>query len=453
MKQLLRRLLLVAALFPLMIGAIGYVTSGEMVTNALYASFALYFTNPISDEYNIYIEIARWTAPLVTATTILCALQSVWESLKYRMTLLGKKDKVAVYSDEECYISFGKGVSSVYPGERFKRYANDHIIMFSTDKKSLRFYEEHREELTGKNVYIGIKDIECGLQKNVNNVTFFNVNTAIARLLWKEIALWDRDMETSDVLIWGDGTLAGDIICIGLQLNLFSLAQKVKYHVITDNELFQRRHSDLKLMNHDQLIFYDKADPGIWNIVSKADIIIIADDLDAELFQTVVVKSGETPLYYYSPDEGDLASYLSFGNLIPFGRKTQVLTDDNIRRKKIIRKAIALNEHYANQYGTKKEWDLLSGFLKSSNISASDFGEVLSALSEKRSEDELIRLEHIRWCRFYYLNYYTFGIPDNEKSRDDKKRIHKDLVDYEELDPAEKVKNAETIRITPNLHE
>lgn len=450
---MIKKLLLILALVPLVAGTIGYIFSGEMFSNALYAAFALYFTNPVSDAYNISIEIARWTAPLVTATTILCALQSVWETLKCRIALLGKMDKVAVYSDEECHISFEKGVSAVYPGEKFKGYASDHIIMFSTDKKSLRFYEEHREELIGKNIYIGIKDLEIGLQKTVENVTFFNVYMAIARLLWKEIALWNRDMETCDIVVWGDGTLAGDIVCVGLQLNLFSLGQKVTYHVITDNELFQRRHSELVMMNNDELVFNDKGNPDIWNIVTKADIIIIADDLEAELLQTVVVKSGETPLYYYSPDEGDLASYLSNGNLIPFGRKIQVFTDDNIRRKKLIRKAIALNEHYASQYGTKKEWDLLSGFLKSSNISAADFGEVLSTLSGKRSEDELMRLEHIRWCRFYYLNYYTPGTPDNGKSRDDKKRIHKDLADYEELDPAEQEKDGETIRITMNLHE
>ena len=52
-------------------------------------------------------------------------------------------------------------------------------------------------------------------------------------------------------------------------------------------------------------------------------------------------------------------------------------------------KAIALNEYYADKYGTEKEWDSLTGFLKASNISASDFGEVLAALSESSEEDEL----------------------------------------------------------------
>ena len=67
--------------------------------------------------------------------------------------------------------------------------------------------------------------------------------------------------------------------------------------------------------------------------------------------------------------------------------------------------------------------------------------------------EEQAELEHIRWCRFLYLNYYTFGVPNNGKKRDDFKRIHKDLVDYRDLDPVEKLKDLEAIRITKNLYE
>lgn len=452
-KQFLRRLLPVVVLFPLVIGTIGYVISGEVFSNSLYASFALYFTNPIFDEYNIYVEIARWTAPLVTATIILSALKSVWESLKCRFALFGKKDKVAVYSDEKCYISFGKGVSVIYPEEGFKKYANNHIIMFSSDKKGLQFYEEHKNELMEENVYIGIKDIECCLLNRVKNVTLFDVNAAIARMLWKDIALWRENKSECNIVILGDSRLSGDIVSTGLQLNLFSINQHIKYHVITDNNLFRIRHGDIRLMNDDELLFYCKNNSDIWYVISNADIIIIADDIDAELLQTIVIKSGEAPLYYYSPNEGDLASYISYGTLIPFGRKKQVFTDDNIRRKGLIEKAIILNEHYADQYGTEKDWKLLDQFLKASNISAADFGKVLSELSEETGENEMARLEHIRWCRFYYLNYYTLGTPDNGTNKDDKKRIHKDLIDYQKLTPEEQAKDIEAIRITRNLYE
>ena len=93
---------------PLIIGTVGYTFDGAMISDALYSSFALYFTNPISDAYNIYIEIARWTAPLVTATTILYVIKDAWESINWRISVFNKKDSIAVYSDENCEISAEK---------------------------------------------------------------------------------------------------------------------------------------------------------------------------------------------------------------------------------------------------------------------------------------------------------------------------------------------------------
>ncbi len=448
---MIKNLLPVVALLPLIIGTIGYILSGEMFSDALYAAFALYFTNPVSDAYNIYIEISRWTAPLVTATTILCALKNVWLSLKDRIHLLGKGDRVSVYSDEDLSISFGKNVRAVYPGDKFRNYAREHIIMFSSDQKNLQFYEEHKRELSKRKVYLGIKDIEGAFLNSIGDITIFDVNNAIARLLWKEISIWNKGKDNFDIVIWGGSALSGAIISTGLQLNLFSKSQKIKYRVIADNNEFCIRHDGLSLMNADELIYYNSDSSDVWEVISRADLVIISDIPDSEVLQTIAVKAGEAEIYYYSPHEGDIASYFSYGNIKPFGREKNVFTDDNIRRGGMIRKAIALNEHYASRYGTENNWDSLSGFLKASNISASDFGEVLAELNDRISEDEQAGLEHIRWCRFMYLNYYTSGNPENGEKRDDKKRIHSDLISYGELDPSEKVKDLEAIRIMRNL--
>lgn len=440
-------------LVPLIIGTIGYILAGEMYSNALYAAFALYFTNPISDTYNVFVEIARWTAPLVTATTILCALQSGWSTLRCRIALFGKKDSVAVYSDVDRHIRFNKKTGAIYPGENFKRYADSHIIMFSTDEKNLKFYEEHRTDMKSKKVYIGIKDIECSFLNSLGDITVFDINGAIARMLWKEISLWNLGASDYSIVIWGDSTLSGDIISTGLQLNLFSRNQRINYHVIADKEIFSIRHSELKLMNNDEIKYHRKTEPDIWERISQADIVIISDVPDAETMQTIVVKAKGARIYYYSPHEGDMVSYFSNGNILPFGRDAVVFTDENIRSRGLIRKAIALNEHYAGVYGTEKNWNALTGFLKGSNISASDFGEVLYDLDSRIGEEEQSELEHIRWCRYLYLNYYTFGVPENGNNRDDFRRIHKDLVGYSDLEPAEKEKDLESIRITKNLHE
>ena len=446
-----KKVLTVLALVPLVLGTTGYKLSGEMITNALYAEVSLYFTSPISDAYNVYIEIARWTAPLVTATAILCVLQNVWVSLRNRVALFGKKDSVSVYSDMDCRIRFGKDVGAIYPGDELKEYADEHIIMFSTDEMNLQFYEKHKKELAGKKVYIGVRDIECCFLNPLGDVTIFDINGAIARMLWKEISLWNKAKNEFNIVVWGSNTLSGEIICTGLQMNLFSKKQKVKYCFVTDNSNFLIRHSELNLMNGDELSYLDYKNPESGDAVSKADIIIVSDVLDVETMQTLVVKARESMIYYYSPVEGDMISHFSFGNVVPFGRNETVLTDENIRRGALIRKAKKLNEHYANLYGSEKDWNALSGFLKGSNISSSDFGEVLSMLNERIGEEEQAELEHIRWCRYMFLNYYTSGTPTNGKNRDDDKRIHKDLIDFRDLAPKERIKDVEAIRITKVL--
>ena len=112
-----KRLVPVICLVPLIVGAVGYLLSGEWVSDALYASFGLYFTNPVSDAYNGCIEFARWTAPLVTATAILCALKSVWDRIAWRIAGLAR-DSVAVYTDEDIKVRFDRGTRAIYPGER-----------------------------------------------------------------------------------------------------------------------------------------------------------------------------------------------------------------------------------------------------------------------------------------------------------------------------------------------
>lgn len=446
-----KKVLIFFGLVPLLLGSIGYIVSGEMITNAIYASFALYFTNPISDEYNVYIELARWTAPLVTTTAILSVLQNTWGTIKNRATLFGKKDNVSVYSDMDVQIDFDKKTSVIYPEDKFKKYAHEHIIMFSTDEMNLQFYEKHKKELVGKMVYIGIRDIESCFLNPLKNVTIFDVNASIARMLWKEISLWNTEKNELKIVVWGNNSLSNDIICTGLQMNLFSNKQRIKYCFVTNNSNFQIRHNELKLMNNDELSYLDYQNPELWSVVFDANIIILSDILDVETMQTLVAKAKKAKIYYYSPVEGDVFSHFSFGNIMPFGRNESVLTDDNIRRGALIRRAEKLNQHYADLYGSEKEWNALSGLIKGSNISAADFGEVLSALNDRIDEEEQAELEHIRWCRYMFLNYYTLGVPENGKNRDDDKRIHKDLINYCDLSTVEQKKDKEAIEITKNL--
>ena len=60
--------------------------------------------------------------------------------------------------------------------------------------------------------------------------------------------------------------------------------------------------------------------------------------------------------------------------------------------------------------------------------------------------ETLANLEHIRWCRYHYINNWQYGQPENGR-KNKAKRIHADLVPYESLTEAEKDKDRENIRI------
>ena len=451
-------------LIPLIAGTAGYLTSGKKITDALYAGVALYGISPVASDYNTLIEIARWTAPLAAGAFILQIIKSARDNIRWRVTLLTADDSVAVYSDEKLNIEFEKGIGAIYPGKEFKGYAKSHMILFSSDSESLKFYKDHENELLQKKVYLGLRELESGLLKEIRNVRVFDINGSIARLLWKKIALWDKDEKTLkkefNIVIYGNDPLAQQILSVGLQQYLYSQNQRIRYHFISDNPSFQIRHKDINLMNEDKICYYKTSDSEIWNIVSQADIVILTQKENLDLLQTMAVRANNGTIYYYSPKEGDAADYVSFGNsssenMIPFGREKEIFKDENIRQSDLVKSAIELNGRYMgiiSKTERKKEWNKLNGFLKASNISAADYGQIMKKLADKPSqgritEEELAKLEHIRWCRFHFLNYWKYGIPEDGKNKDEAKRIHKDLMEYGDLSPEEKEKDRENVRM------
>ena len=76
----------------------------------------------------------------------------------------GKHNDMAVCISPELFTGIDRAYisSKGYITLLIRIYSDhSHIIMFSSDKKSLQFYEDHREELAGKDVYVGIRDVEC----------------------------------------------------------------------------------------------------------------------------------------------------------------------------------------------------------------------------------------------------------------------------------------------------
>lgn len=449
MKKILIKLIPLFCIVPFIMGGIGYSLTGEEISNALYASFALYFTNPVSDAYNFFIEFARWTAPLATATAILYAIRNIWRKITDFFKCL-RKDSVAIYSDDNTLIEFPSSASPIYAKREFKKCAKSHIIMLDTDTESLEFYENNKEILKKKKVYIALKEMEYGLVKDEDDAIFYDINGAIARTLWKTIALWKKGKEKLNISIVGDGALSHNILNHGLLLNLFSVNQEITYNLISNSDTYKLRHDDMPLGNRDTINYYSPADNNAWDILEKSDITIIADILSEEFFQTVCVSAKNGEIYFYSPNSGTVGNFLNLSNMFPFGQNKLIYTDENIRQGKLIEKAINQNLKYATTFGGETDWNKLSEFTKWSNISSSDFGEIIRNVYDNSPEsfdiEVFSELEHIRWSRFHYINYWTYGIPENGKSKDPEKRIHLCLVDYDKLTEIDKEKDRDVIR-------
>lgn len=446
------------AVIPFIIGTVGYFLENESLSDSLYYSLSLYFVNLNSEKSNFTIDIARWTAALVTAATVLYVLKQIWEKILRTVKSL-RRDSVVVYNDSDKKIYFeDKSHAVIYSGKTICPRAKNHIIMMNTDADSIKFYNENKARLKNKKVYIGFLEIEYGLIKDVPDVTFYDISGAIARTLWKSIKLWDNRGKTEHltITIMGGGHLGRSILNHGLLLNLFSIRQSITYNFIDPTKLYQIAHGEIKTCNQDSVRFFSPDDDRIWGIIKQSNMIILTEQISVEKLQTIGIVCKDGQIFYYEPGEEDICRYIKFDHLIPYGRDREIYTDENIRSGHLIRQAMDLNYDYVQRYRKEashttpeREWDKLDGFLKWSNISSADFIEVIEAIADldhNVSEEELAELEHIRWCRFHYLNYWKYGIPDNGKNRDEQKKIHKCLCAYTDLSEVDKEKNRKTAR-------
>lgn len=447
MKKHIKKLIPVLSVLPFLLGTAGYIITGEKVSDAMYASFALYFVNPVSDAYNILIETARWTSALVTTTAVVYAVRSLWLKIIDRIKCISR-DSVAVYSEPGVEIAFDRKTKAMYAERSIKPRAASHIIMLGSDTESLQFYREHSVKLKGKPVYIGLRELEYGMTDAFDDVTFFDFNGSVARVLWKSVKLWSRGKNRLTITVYGSGALAGNIINYALLLNIFSEEQQITYILAGDNENYRIRHEDMPTGNADRVLYYESGSAELWDVMKTSDIIIIADELPADLFQTIFTVCRGSEIYYYSPKAGDIGGCLKSRALHSFGSEGEILTDSNIRQDALIAKGKELNLQYALANNGETDWNRLDGFTKMSNISSADYMDVLRELIQSginTDVEKLAVLEHIRWCRFHYLNGWKYGIPENGRNKDPEMRIHKCLVDYSELTDDDKEKDAAII--------
>lgn len=450
---------LIAFIIPYILGTIGYLLEGMSISEALYYAVGLYVLNFYAEKCNVLLEIARWTAPVVAVSGIFFIIKSVTQRAKdYLYCIFG--NATVIYCEEEEQQILKKNIrgsviarkESVYPGVK------DCIIMLSDDMENLNFYYKNKKKFEKSNVYMRLEQIDSFLLRK-NRIMFFNETELVARNYWKEynlIKYLDGDTMKVKIAIIGFEQLGQKILSFGLMNNVYARNQRIEYHIWGDNtNTYENLFSQIDFMNEDQIIYHGEDwAKDLQNFV-EYDRIIITQENQLELVQSLLYLCVDNEIHYYNKGDAMLENVF-FGKLLrSFGAQSSILTEENIMSEDLYRLGMELNYSYSKHFSKecddmqqkdiimKEMWDSLDGFTKASNIASADYHEIRLLILKQQGKKDcdilgderewLSKAEHIRWCRFHFLNHWLYGTLEDGKRKDADKRIHTYLVPYEEL--------------------
>ncbi|QIH75183.1 hypothetical protein GTN31_02375 [Macrococcoides canis] len=443
---------------PFIIGFIGYYFLGELpFWESVYATSALYFVNPVSEINNLFVLIAKILA-VIFITSIIVSLMNTFVTSIDHFIKRKFKDSTTIYTDNEMGYVLNSNTKHGYiiENKKTRKLENTkcHIVMFSNDYDNISFYTTHQNELKNKNVYILTNHIDSFLLRPMhnNNVHFFNIYELTARLYWQKYSLLKYlNNKKIKIAIIGNGNIAFSIFKFGYLNNIYSLNQEIEYHLWGFDSTQKDFLENLEFVNNDVVKYYDdEIYRNINKIINMDRIIIAKEKEELDTLQQILYKSLTIDIHFYSVTKNILKDIFMGENIEVFGDSNDILKESIIKGDLLNKQGKLMNFDYylrknnmkfPNNYKTLMEqcWDELDGFKKGSSIARADYYWIQKWLKEHTiiKQNELMELEHIRWCRYHYINHWSYG-----KERDDLLRKHNLLVPYNELPLEEKLKDS-----------
>lgn len=429
-------------LIPFGIGFVGFLSVGdETPLWAAYHSIRLYSLNTDINDLNPLIEVARWLAPVAMCTTIIMLARSLWIRIKFRLRALSPKS-VSVYgnnSDSEKMLNMlgDKGIIGDLSKPLPSKY---HILITHDDLSAAEFYDKFALSLPERcQINVCFDDISP-MSLQTKRITAFSLEENSASDYWRRYPA----SKGEKIAVIGCGKLADIMLYKALLVNIFSENQKIEYHLWNNyGEFLNSRfmsgvaadYASDRIAEHQLNYWQDIAE------LNKMDRVVLcmgeSENLEAASKIREFCCYPEIHIYNRNPKA---VSALFENSVICFGEADRVLDPDMIINEKLIANAKLVNSHYCEKYGGA-EWEELSAFLRKSNISVAEYFPVIRRLySSGLSIEQLTRLEHIRWCRFHFLNNWQYS-----PVRDNGKRLHPCLRPFDELSPDEQQKDTENV--------
>lgn len=457
---------------PMALGIVGYgAVEGLPLLQSVYISTALYGFGADELPPNAVIEIARWLGPVATASTLVMIVRFLRQGFMNRVAFL-RGNSTAVYGPEGEKAEFLEQLGKDGIDMQNKILDAHRYILLGSEEENLDFFRKNYARIDGRDVFARCSSISAQAVK-YHNLHLFCAEETAASVFWKKHCIYSlskaKDHKLKIVFI-GFGRLGKELLLSALQNNIFSADQQIDYHIFGEADGFCNIHHQLGNIE-DNIIFQYKHWHEQLGFINTADmVIVLQQENQSQLVRdlTLSCECDNIFVFSHSPYSADLTENIR--KITVFDWKETASSLENIVDISLFRKAKQLNMRYAHIYSgiaetaenSELEWQKLDTFTRYSNISAADFndiqriilkvenqGNTVDTMSEEWFET-LSELEHIRWCRYHYINNWKYGKPE-KGTKDKVRRIHADLVPYSSLSEPEKDKDRENIRILFSL--
>lgn len=448
-------------------GLIGFFQSySTSFFNCLYATTSLFTMSLLAspEQMNIYIEIARWLAIIISANMIIIFFQSVFTQFQAHKRL--KNDQLIVlHGNSDYLVQLDINIeNSIIMNHSVLWGAKRHLLSFKNDNEMLNYMAEHQKDMRQDcTCYLLTDSLRRGNYER-QNIVLCNLAENNARFYWKNYPL---GFDENCIVIVGFGVYGRELLNEAILFNVLDVHSHIQYHIFGDGEDYLARHYELKQClsigqedpQQDSLLFYTESWLKYPDLLEKADRVIIIDDDDEmnlstlnEMNKYFVTK--RVDIKYMNPQ---IIHSLWNENIFVFGDEKTLLSEEVVINEGTLKEAKKIHAKYYRQYVCQhkcqkdclscasfcKDWASLSSFIRYSNIAQAD--HVLNKkriLNHLKHDDHLSlyefyqsldsaslflleEIEHIRWCRYHYLHNWCFG-----KVRDKVKKEHPCLVDY-----------------------
>ena len=456
---------------PMLLGIYGYwFKEGLPLQDAAFKTLNYYTLNNDDIPTNMFQEVARWMAPLMTVGTIALFFQNV-RDIFFGILARIRGTTTAVYGREpEKQILLDQlGVLGIQGKDRFVKA--DRYIFCGDEAENLTLYSRFQERLKGRPVYAKSDHlIDLGAK---DDLYLFNPWETAARLYWKKRCLYPeakaKNFHLSICLI-GFEDLGQRLLIYGLMDNIFHPDQMIEYHVFGDSAKFRHIYHGIRQIS-DPVTFHDEPWYECLEILGKADRIIVTDNTNSLNQILRAVPAVKVDYLTDQSSEMHMTNYKNQLNVFDYGE--EVWKVDRIVRETLLMNAKRINMYYVHEYddahpaqtmeNAEAAWKKLDTFTRYSNISSADYHDIQRAmlaedqilpkelLEEKNSAylEMLSCLEHERWCRYHYLNNWTFG----SGKKDPLHRTHPLLLPNDRLPDSEKVKDLNNLKVMFHLLE